>query len=137
MVFATRSRLAVSVAIAAISILAGLIAPAQGQGNSATQRYRDERLTDVRMQFDNDMFAGSEEDRDYTGSLGVTLSGTAARDTFLSLDPLLATIDQVAQLGSSASSIHERRSGMVEHPRDRRARSVVGRATPRGVSLPS
>lgn len=50
-------------------------------------------LTGVRVQIDNDLFAGGERDRDYTGGMALTLSGRAAADGLLSLDPLLQRLD--------------------------------------------
>lgn len=63
----------------------------------ASAEASDEReYTGLRVHLDNDLFAGSGSDRDYTGGLGVTLSGTAARDGMLSLDPLLAWFDALS-----------------------------------------
>lgn len=65
---------------------------------------RDEQaIAGVRVQVDNDLFAGRDEDRDYTGGLAVTLSGSRARDNALSLDPLLAGIDRM--LGTESESL--------------------------------
>lgn len=47
----------------------------------------------VRVQIDNDLFAGGERDRDYTGGMSITVAGERARDGLLSLDPLLARLD--------------------------------------------
>src|SRR5688500_15642298 len=33
----------------------------------------------LRVQIDNDLFAGDEKDRDYTGGMGITISGERAR----------------------------------------------------------
>jgi hypothetical protein len=63
---------------------------------NAQDRRTDARDIDaVRAQIDNDLFTGGGRDRDYTGGFAVTVSGDAARDGFLSLDPLLAAIDGV------------------------------------------
>jgi hypothetical protein len=51
----------------------------------------------MRLQIDNDLFAARNSDRDYTGGFGITVSGLAASDNLLSLDPLLKRID--ARLG--------------------------------------
>lgn len=48
----------------------------------------------LRVQIDNDLFAGGEKDRDYTGGFGITISGERARDGLLSLDPLLRRLDE-------------------------------------------
>ena len=50
----------------------------------------------LRVQIDNDLFAGGEKDRDYTGGFGVTISGERARDGLLSLDPLLRRLDDLS-----------------------------------------
>jgi hypothetical protein len=47
----------------------------------------------LRLQFDNDLFAGQEQDEDYTGGLALTLSGERAREGLLSLDGILGLID--------------------------------------------
>src|SRR5688500_16423362 len=46
-------------------------------------------VSGVRLQVDNDLFAGGQRDLDYTGGFAFTLAGTDARDRYLSLDPLL------------------------------------------------
>jgi hypothetical protein len=50
----------------------------------------------LRVQIDNDLFAGGEKDRDYTGGMGITISGERARDGWLSLDPLLRRLDDIS-----------------------------------------
>lgn len=47
----------------------------------------------VRVQIDNDLFAGDNQDRDYTGGMSITVAGERARDGLLSLDPLLSRVD--------------------------------------------
>lgn len=68
--------------------------------------------TGVRIHLDNDLFAGGERDRDYTGGLAVTVSGAAARDGFLSLDPALARIDALSG-GESAQVYSARQFGLI------------------------
>lgn len=46
------------------------------------------------MQVDNDLLAGRESDRDYTGGFAITLSGDRARNVPLSLDPLVGALDR-------------------------------------------
>jgi hypothetical protein len=71
----------------------------------------------VRLHIDNDLFAGRNLDRDYTGGLALTLSGTAARDGLLSLDPALTRIDGLADklfASSPAASVrHARQVGLI------------------------
>ena len=49
--------------------------------------------------FDNDLFAPSERDQDYTGGLAVTFSGRRAAEWKLSLDPVLGWLDRASVLG--------------------------------------
>src|SRR5690606_17887995 len=70
------------------------------------------RLSGVRVQLDNDLFAGGERDRDYTGGLSVTISGTTARDGLLSLDPLLKRLDGAARV-PEAATYHARQFGLM------------------------
>lgn len=63
--------------------------------------------TGIRVQLDNDLFAGGERDRDYTGGLAVAISGTAARDGLLSLDPVLERIDALS--GREHAQVHHAR----------------------------
>lgn len=86
-----------AVAVVATSILFG--APAYAQDEL--------EYTGVRVQLDNDLFAGGERDRDYTGGFAVAISGTAARDGVLSLDPLLARIDALS--GDEGAHVHHAR----------------------------
>lgn len=71
----------------------------------------------VRLHIDNDLFAARNLDRDYTGGLAITLSGTAARDGLLSLDPVLTRIDSLADKlfdSSPAASVrHARQVGLI------------------------
>lgn len=69
----------------------------------------------VRIQLDNDLFAaGGGRDRDYTGGLAVTVSGPAARDSFVSLDPLVAVLDRWL-VPKSVQESARMRSGSVHH----------------------
>ena len=54
----------------------------------------------LRVQIDNDLFAGDEKDRDYTGGMSITISGERARDGWLSLDPLLRRLDNLSDAGT-------------------------------------
>jgi len=60
----------------------------------------------VRVQIDNDLFAGGERDRDYTGGMGITIAGERARDGLLSLDPLLARLDALSIGNKDAADVH-------------------------------
>ena len=67
-----------------------------------------EGIDAVRVQIDNDLFAGDEEDRDYTGGMSITVSGERARDGWLSLDPLLRELDDLStpQANTDAANVH-------------------------------
>jgi hypothetical protein len=71
----------------------------------------------VRLHIDNDLFAGRNLDRDYTGGLAITASGTSARDGFLSLDPALSRVDGVLDrwfdAAPAASVRHARQIGLI------------------------
>jgi len=54
----------------------------------------------LRVQIDNDLFAGDQKDRDYTGGMSITISGERARDGSLSLDPLLRRLDNLSAAGT-------------------------------------
>lgn len=83
--------------------------PARAQ--PASEQNADEGVSGVRVQIDNDLFAGGENDRDYTGGFAVTISGDAARDGPLSLDALLGRIDG---LFTQPQSVHyARQFGLI------------------------
>ena len=71
----------------------------------------------MRLHIDNDLFAGRNLDRDYTGGLAITLSGTAARDGLLSLDPVLTPNRLLAaelfDSSPAASVRHARQIGLI------------------------
>ena len=100
------------VAIAASLITSTVVA------NDANADFESE-VSGVRLQIDNDLFAGGQRDRDYTGGFALTLSGTDARDGFLSLDPLLSKLDELTPGVDAARTRHARQVGMVVFtPRD-------------------
>lgn len=80
----------------------------------------------ARLHIDNDLFAGRDRDRDYTGGFAVTISGDAAREGLLSMesmDGVLAAIDR----RDGASEIHHARQFglMVFTPGDIESRAPV------------
>jgi hypothetical protein len=76
-------------------------------------------VSGVRVQIDNDLFAGGERDRDYTGGFAVSFSGTSARDRYLSLDSALGAIDAFVSPLDATTTRHARQIGlMVFTPRD-------------------
>ena len=70
-------------------------------------------VSGVRLQIDNDLFAGGQRDRDYTGGFAFTFSGTDARDRYLSIDPALKALDELVSPIETASKHHARQIGMV------------------------
>jgi hypothetical protein len=77
------------------------------------------QVSGLQVNIDNDLFAGGERDRDYTGGFAVSYSGTDARDRYLSLDPALSAIDALTSSVDAASTYHARQVGlMVFTPRD-------------------
>ncbi len=90
---------AIAVAVAAVLSL-GARASAQELGSPAREsaQYGGWALT-----VDNDLFAATENDRDYTGGIAFTVSGPQLGNTPFSLDPLLRRIDRLA-LGETADA---------------------------------
>lgn len=96
-------------------ILAGVAALPLLAVNAFGADRDEEAVSGIRVQIDNDLFAGREDDRDYTGGLAVTLSGRRARDNVLSLDPLLSAVDRALGTASSAPAIerHAQQIGLM------------------------
>jgi len=67
----------------------------------------------VRVQVDNDLFAGGNQDRDYTGGMSITISGDRARDGMLSLDPLLRRLDRLVVNGEETNVHYARQIGLL------------------------
>jgi hypothetical protein len=94
----------------ALAVLAASLAfSATAKGQSIDGR----ELSDVRVQIDNDLFAGRDDDRDYTGGLAVTFSGESVRDNLLSLDGLLSGIDALAIPGDAAQTHYAQQVGLM------------------------
>lgn len=67
----------------------------------------------VRVQIDNDLFAGDNQDRDYTGGMSITISGDRAREGLLSLDPLLRRLDRLVANGDETNVHYARQIGLL------------------------
>lgn len=81
---------------------------------SRAQVNGEPQVSGVRIQVDNDLFAGHDTDRDYTGGFGVTVSGRAARDNRLSLDPVLSRIDALLGITVSGGDVrHAQQLGLL------------------------
>lgn len=99
-------------AVGAVFLLGA--ANAQAQPGTADEA----AVNGVRVQIDNDLFSGSSHDRDYTGGMAVTISGSYARDGLLSLDPLLRRIDGLTtahaeQPGNQSTVRHALQTGLI------------------------
>jgi hypothetical protein len=103
--------------LVALAVLAAaLILPmshASAQDDAWRTSLPEREISGVRLHIDNDLFAGRNLDRDYTGGLAITLSGTAARDGLLSLDPVLTRIDELFESSPAASVRHARQIGLI------------------------
>ena len=110
--------------LAVTATLAAAVANAGSAGERTSERGADSvamepAMSGLRIQIDNDLFAGGERDRDYTGGFALSLSGTDARDRYLSLDPVLAAIDALTTPVEDVATRHARQVGlMVFTPRD-------------------
>jgi hypothetical protein len=76
-------------------------ADATGDGTIEQVIVERPRIAGARLQIDNDLFVGRELDRDYTGGFGITIDGKSAHEGFLSLDPILASIDKLVSSDDS------------------------------------
>jgi hypothetical protein len=103
--------------LVALAVLAAaLVLPvshARAQEDAWRTWMPEREISGVRLHIDNDLFAGRDLDRDYTGGVALTLSGTAARDGFLSLDPLLTRIDAMVTSSSGTTVRHARQIGLI------------------------
>ena len=81
--------------------------------STMTNAQVEQDYTGVRLQVDNDLFAGGERDRDYTGGVALTVSGAAARDSWLSLDPLLERVDDAVADVAYDQVHHARQVGLM------------------------
>jgi hypothetical protein len=97
-------------------LAAALVMPvsrASAQDDAWRTSMPEREISGVRLHIDNDLFAGRDLDRDYTGGMAITLSGTAARDSLLSLDPLLTRIDALFEGSQPAQVRHARQIGLI------------------------
>jgi hypothetical protein len=91
------------------------------------ERSRADDASAASVHIDNDLFAGRDWDRDYTGGFAAMLSGEVARNGLLSLDPALAAIDRAATHSAASSNVHHARQAglMVFTPGDTLATEPV------------
>lgn len=103
-----------AVALLAATVMLQSLANARGLNKDAVAyASTEEGIGGVRVHLDNDLFAGRQLDRDYTGGLGVTLSGAAAREGVLSLDRLLGAADAMVITVPAADVHYARQIGMI------------------------
>jgi hypothetical protein len=107
--------------LVALAVLAAALVLPVSHASAQDDAWRtwapEREVSGVRLHIDNDLFAGRNLDRDYTGGMAITLSGTAARDGLLSLDPVLTRIDglfdEVSASSPPASVRHARQIGLI------------------------
>jgi hypothetical protein len=101
----------------ALAVLAAVlvlpVSHAQAQDDAWRTWAPERQISGARIHIDNDLFTGRELDRDYTGGVALTLSGTAARGSFASLDPLLVRLDGLFEGTPAASVRHARQIGLM------------------------
>jgi hypothetical protein len=103
--------------LVALAVLAAaLILPvthASAQDDAWRTWWPEREVSGVRLHIDNDLFAARNLDRDYTGGLAITVSGASARDSLLSLDPVLRRIDGLFEGSEPAAVRHARQIGLI------------------------
>jgi hypothetical protein len=103
--------------LVALAVLAPALILQVTHANAQDDAWRtwmpEREISGVRLHVDNDLFAGRNLDRDYTGGVALTLSGTAARDGLLSLDPLLTRIDELFERSAPSTVRHARQIGLI------------------------
>lgn len=109
---AARGRTAILAAVGAVLLLG--VASVQAESTAADEA----AVTGVRVQIDNDLFSGSSHDRDYTGGMAATVSGSYARNGLLSLNPLLRRLDklttaQAERSGNQSTVRHALQTGLI------------------------
>ena len=84
-----------------------MAAPAPDDVEVATSMFAQEPeqlYTRWGLVLDNDALISSDKDRDYTGAVAVTLSGSPVADYRLSLDPALTWINSLLQVDGALES---------------------------------
>jgi hypothetical protein len=106
-----------NITLVALAVLAAALVLPVSRASAQDDAWRtwapEREVGGVRLHIDNDLFAVRNLDRDYTGGVALTLSGTAARDGFLSLDPVLTRIDELFEGSPAASVRHARQIGLI------------------------
>src|SRR6187402_620029 len=106
-----------NITLVALAVLAAALVLPVSRASAQDDAWRpwapEREVSGVRLHIDNDLFAVRNLDRDYTGGVALTLSGTAARDGLLSLDPVLTRIDELFEGSPAASVRHARQIGLI------------------------
>lgn len=84
------------------SSLPSFIAEETYSGSTAALHYRRPNLSSWALAIDNDVFVG-DRDQDYTYGFNLTISGSAARDLWFSLDSPLDFLDRSFGIGDLAT----------------------------------
>jgi hypothetical protein len=101
-----------SVRLVLLAILAAAVAMVSMRAG-AQPVAEEADFTGLRVQIDNDLFAGRDLDRDYTGGFALTVSGRNASEGFASLDPLLSAIDNAVSPSEGSTAYHARQLGFM------------------------
>lgn len=93
------------------------------------------------LAIDNDLFAPRQNDRDYTGGVGLTVSGAQTSDYWWSLDPLLRSVNALLlphDADWSDTRMHQAvQAGWLSFtPQDLRALDVIPRDRPYASPVP-
>jgi hypothetical protein len=106
-----------NITLVALAVLAAALVIPVSRASAQDDAWRtwmpEREVSGVRLHIDNDLFAGRDLDRDYTGGMAITLSGAAARDGLLSLDPLLTRIDSLFEGSQPGTVRHARQIGLI------------------------
>ncbi len=88
---------------AGAAVMAAMLAASAATANAAEQDDSflvEPETTGWAFYLDNDLLAPTTSDRDYTGGLSVTVSGTSARDALLSVDSWRGGLDRLTGFAS-------------------------------------
>ena len=106
-----------NITLVALAVLAAALILPSSHASAQDDAWRtwvpEREISGVRVHIDNDLFAGRNLDRDYTGGMAITLAGAAARDSLLSLDPVLTRIDELFGDSPAATVRHARQIGLI------------------------
>src|SRR5919107_1737690 len=106
-----------NITLVALAVLAAALVMPVSRASAQDDAWRtwepEREISGVRVHIDNDLFAGRDLDRDYTGGMSITLSGAAARDNRVSLNPLLVRLDGLFESEAAPSIRHAQQVGLI------------------------